>query len=94
MMEVSRNETDGKGRFVITENGRELAEMTYVHAGPGKFIIDHTEVFSGAEGRGLGKVLVSAAVDWARESGQKVVPLCPFAGKVMTGKPDYADVLA
>lgn len=93
-MKVQNNFNEKNGTFFIEENGTRQAEMTYVFAGPAKFIIDHTEVFPGNEGRGLGKILVQAAVDFAREKGLKILPLCPFAKKVFEKTYDYADVLS
>lgn len=92
-MELKHNFNEKNGRFWIEEDGKELAEMTYVFAGETKFIIEHTEVFSGNEGKGLGKQLVKAAVDFAREKGFKILPLCPYAKAVFEKTPDYSDVL-
>jgi len=35
-----------------------------------------------------------AAVDWARKSGVKLVPVCPFAKAVFDRDPTIRDVLA
>ena len=67
--------------------------MTFVFAGPNKIIIDHTEIFPGNEGKGLGKKIVSKAVETAREKQWKVIPLCPFAKKVIDKTPEFQDVL-
>jgi len=32
-------------------------------------------------------------VEWARASGKKILPLCPFAKSVFDKKPEYRDVL-
>lgn len=82
-----------KGLFFILENGKHQAEMTYTFAGDDKIIIDHTEVFPGNEGRGLGKILLKAAVDFAREKHIKILPLCPFAKSVFDKTSEYTDVL-
>lgn len=67
--------------------------MTYTWAGPTKFIIDHTEVSENYTGKGLGRQMLSAAVDFAREKGLKILPLCPFAKSVFDKEADLADVL-
>lgn len=86
---------DGKdGRFFILENGKEIAFMTYVHAGPGKFIIEHTIVGDEHGGKGLGKQLVDAAAAFARDKHYKIVPVCYFAKAVFEKAPEqYADVV-
>jgi len=91
-MEVKHSNAERNGVFYIEENGVRQAEMTYVWANTDKFIIDHTEVFPGNEGKGLGKILVQAAVDYARANNFKIMPLCPFAKKVFDKTPEYADV--
>ncbi len=92
-MTVEHQTNQKKGLFFILENDKHQAEMTYTYAGDDKIIIDHTEVYPGNEGRGLGKMLVKAAVEFAREKHLKILPLCPFAKNVFDKSPDYSDVL-
>ncbi len=93
MMTIQQTDNGKKGAFYIEENGERLAEMTYVWAGSGMFIIDHTEVSDKLAGKGAGKQLVAKAVDFAREQKVKIKPLCPFAKSVFDKTPDYHDVL-
>lgn len=93
MMTIQQTDNGKKGAFYIEENGERLAEMTYVWAGTGMFIIDHTEVSDKLAGKGAGKQLVAKAVDFAREQKVKIKPLCPFAKSVFDKTPDYHDVL-
>jgi predicted GNAT family acetyltransferase len=81
------------GNFNITTEGRKVALMTFVFAGPDKIIIDHTEVSPVFKGKGLGQKLVAKAVEVAREKKWKIIPLCPFAKKVFDKTPEYSDVL-
>ena len=81
------------GNFNITSEGRKVAIMTFVFAGPDKIIIDHTEVNDGNNGKGYGKKMVAKAVEFAREKNIKIVPLCPFAKKVFDKTPEFKDVL-
>jgi hypothetical protein len=92
-MEVQQTANDKNGVFYIVENEKQIATVTYVFAGPDKFVIDHTEVKEGNEGRGLGKLLVKAAVDFARSRHLKIIPLCPFAKSVFERTKEYNDVL-
>lgn len=92
-MEIRHTESETKGIFEVIEEGARVGEMTYSKAGTHKIIIDHTEVDPSQNGKGLGKKLVDAGVAFAREKGLKIVPLCPFARRVLTGSDEYADVL-
>ena len=75
-----KHEVDGnKGGFYAIEDGKKIGEMTYSAAGPGKIIIDHTEVDPEEKGKGIGHVLLTKAVEYARENNVKILPLCPFA---------------
>lgn len=92
-MEVKHKNDSKKGMFYIEQDGKIAAEMTYVWAGTGKFIIDHTEVNESLKGQGAGKQMVIKAVEFARKEGLKIVPLCPFAKRVFDKTPEYGDVL-
>lgn len=89
-----QNKNDGKrGAFFIEDDGKEIGLMHYIFSGPDKFIIDHTEVNDEYAGKGLGKKLVKAGVDFAREHKMKILPYCPYAKKIFSITPAYADVL-
>lgn len=92
-MELKHSHDHKNGVFYLEENGERMAEMTYVYSGETRFIIDHTEVFPAYEGKGLGKLLVKAAVEYARQHKFKILPLCPYAKSVFEKTPDYSDVL-
>ena len=91
-MEVQNKRNDKNGVFYIEENGKQVAAMTYIFAGDTKFIIDHTEVQPGNEGKGLGRKLVQAGVDYAREHDLKILPLCTYAKSVFDKTSEYSDV--
>ena len=92
-MNIEQIEHGSKGAFIIKENNQRLAEMTYSRAGDSLIIIDHTEVSDALRGKGAGKQLVSAAVNYAREKKIKILPLCPFARAVFDKTPAFSDVL-
>jgi predicted GNAT family acetyltransferase len=91
-MDIQQDNSEKGGSFYIDQNGERLAEMTYVWAGPSQLIINHTEVSDKLRGMGAGKQLVTAAVNYAREKGIKIIPLCPFAKSVFDKITDFADV--
>jgi len=79
-----KQEEDGqRGKFIILENDTPAGEMTYVWAGKDKFIIDHTGTYEKFEGKGYGKQLVTKGIAYAKEKDVKIIPLCPYAKKVM-----------
>lgn len=54
----------------------------------------HTEVDEAYAGQQLGKKLVMAVVDHARKHQYKILPLCPYANKVLKRDETVKDVLA
>jgi len=92
-MDIKLELTDNKGAFFIEENGKRIAEMTFSKAGNTRIIIDHTEVSDVLRGKGAGKQLVSAVVDYARKNNIKIIPLCPFAKSVFDKVKEFQDVL-
>ncbi|MES2478381.1 MAG: GNAT family N-acetyltransferase [Bacteroidota bacterium] len=92
-MEIKHKSEGNKGRFYIEKDNKIIAEMTYVWAGDTRIIIDHTEVDISLKGQGVGKKLVIEAVNFAREKGIKIMPLCPFAQAVFDKEKDFSDVL-
>jgi len=92
-MEVEHINKESKGLFKAIENGEEAGRMTYSWAGLERFIIDHTEVNAAFGGKGVGKKLVLAAIDFEREKKIKILPLCPFAKSVFDKDDSLRDVL-
>lgn len=92
-MEINHRKEETKGAFIATENGAKAGEMTYSKAGDTLIIIDHTEVDPAFGGQGVGKKMVLAAVDFARENNIKILPLCPFAKAAFDKDTTIQDVL-
>ena len=93
-MQIEQRESGSKGAFFINVDGEQLAEMTYSLTGDDILIIDHTEVDDALRGQNIGMQLVEKAVEYARSSNRKIIPLCPFAKSVFDRKKDlYSDVL-
>ena len=92
-MEIKQINDIKKGYFEAVEYGKEDGKMKYTWAGDSKFIIDHTEVNEEFNGKGVGKKLVMAAVDYARNNNLKIIPLCPFAKSVFDKTEEIRDVL-
>ncbi|HEX7096298.1 MAG TPA: GNAT family N-acetyltransferase [Acidimicrobiales bacterium] len=90
MIEVKDNR--GESRFDVFEDGRLAGFARYVRRG-GRIIFVHTEVDPELEGRGIGSKLAAGALDAARASGERVVPLCPFIASRIDRDPAYADLV-
>lgn len=92
-MVVQHKQVGGKGIFYIRQDGSLLAEMVYTKPSSDKMIIEHTEVDSSLEGRGVGLQLLKTAVEFARAHRIKIIPLCPFAKAMFDKKAELRDVL-
>jgi predicted GNAT family acetyltransferase len=80
------HDEDGQ-RFFIAANGA-TAELAYRTAG-NQIIFMHTGVPAELEGRGIGSALAKAGLEYAREHGMEVIPLCPFVRGYIERKPEY-----
>ena len=92
-MIVQQRDNEHKGEFFVEQEGERLAEMTYSWSGTDKFIIDHTDVSDTLRGQGVGRYLLDAAVQFARDRQVKIIPLCPFAKSVFQKDANIQDVL-
>jgi len=77
-----------ESRFVVRLDGAE-AELVYGVRGD-RMILVHTGVPEELGGRGIGRLLVSAAVGHAASEGLVVTPWCPFARRLLEQHPDMA----
>jgi len=93
-MKIERINDGNKGFFRALDDKTQAGLMTYSWAGNDKFIIDHTEVDQAYGGKGIGKQMVMAAVEFARENNLKIIPLCPFAKSVFDKVAEIQDVRA
>lgn len=83
------------GHFFYEEDGKELAGMYYSNKGEKQISIDHTAVDDSLGGKGVGKLLLEATVDFARKGGLSITPICSYAKHVMDKNADvYKDVRA
>jgi predicted GNAT family acetyltransferase len=91
--QIEHHEADAKGAFYVHQDGRRIAEMTYSRTNASMIIVDHTEVDASLRGQGVGRQLLDALVQWARTTGTKLVPLCPFAKAQFDRDASIRDVL-
>ncbi len=79
-------------RFEMLVDGERAGLAAYRLRGD-RIVFLHTEIDDAYEGRGLGGVLVRAALDSSRERGLRVVPVCPFVKGWIERHADYADLV-
>ena len=68
--------------------GEHLAMAEYNIAG-NNIIFTHTEVPPALEGYGVGSKIAHYALEWAKNEGYKVQPLCPFIRHYVEEHPEY-----
>lgn len=84
----------GENKFFVGESETDpLAEISFVPTGDTNLIIDHTVVKDELRGQGIAGELVEKVVNYAREEGKKVIPVCSYAKNKMVKTPEYQDVL-
>lgn len=88
-MEIVNNAR--KNRFEI-DLGDGVAIAEYIVRNR-TIIFTHTEVPEKSEGTGVGVRLASGALDYAREHGLRVVPLCPFIKAYIDRHSEYRDLV-
>ena len=88
-LDISNDEVNS--RFEARAGG-ETAFLVYRRT-PGKLVLVHTEVPTEFAGHGIGSNLVRTAIEFAREQGLMVVPLCPFANNYFRRHQEYVDLV-
>ena len=92
--DIRLEKTERGGRYFITMPNGEESRLTYVVAGPGHIIADHTFVPVPYRGDGVGKAMVERLIADARSGGLKITPACWFvADEFERHRPDWDDVL-
>ncbi|UYW00297.1 N-acetyltransferase [Flavobacterium agricola] len=92
-MEIKHENNTKNGIFKAYIDDDFAGEMTYTWAGNTKFIIDSTHVAEGYNGRGVGKELLTALINYAQANNYKILPLCPFAKAQFDKHPEYNQLL-
>ena len=70
------------------EDGKMIAEVTYVPSGEDKVILDHTFVDPSLRGQGIAEELVNRVVKEMQIENKKIIPLCPYAKTLFERKPN------
>lgn len=77
-----------KNRFEVQLDADNVAVAEYMQHGK-NLVFTHTEVPAAYEGRGIAAKLAYTALEYARDNGYKVQPLCPFIRSYIKRHPEY-----
>ena len=56
--------------------------------------LTQTEVPTELEGKGVGSAIVSRTLEWIKNQGYTLAPLCPFVAAYLKRHPEWAAILA
>jgi predicted GNAT family acetyltransferase len=88
-IQVKHNEPER--RFEV-QAGDDLAVLEYRKRGH-SIVFTHTGVPPALEGGGIGRQLVRAGLEYAREQGLQVVPMCSFVAAYVRRHREYLDLV-
>ena len=89
---IKHKENHTNGLFYMEDENGIICELTYVKKDNNILVIDHTQTKPELEGKGLASKLLDHTVNYARENGFKIDPLCPFAEVKFDEIEAYKDV--
>ncbi|MGP1591158.1 MAG: GNAT family N-acetyltransferase [Prevotella sp.] len=92
MIRIENEKQVHEGRFALYENDIYAGELTYVFDKNHHLVAEHTRVGEEHKGKGFGKELIKALVQYAREEKIKVVPICSFIKKVFDRDESLNDI--
>ena len=73
--------------------GEQLAKVQYI-LGSSEIIFTHTEVPEAFEGQGIAGKIAKVALDYAKDSGMRVRPMCPYIAAYIKRHPEYQSITA
>ncbi|MGI5193222.1 GNAT family N-acetyltransferase [Streptomyces sp. CA-288835] len=82
---------DARHRYEILVDGKRAGVAAYRDRGAQR-VFFHTEVDDAFAGQGLGAQLVQQALEDVRESGKRIVPVCPYVAKFVQRHAEFADI--
>ncbi|MET8771702.1 GNAT family N-acetyltransferase [Streptomyces sp. NPDC004658] len=83
---------DAKNRYEILVDGKR-AGLTAYRDRDAQRVFYHTEVDDAFAGQGLASRLVQEALTDVRESGKRIVPVCPYVAKFLKRHEEFADLV-
>lgn len=80
------------GKFFLEQDGEIVAELRYVWVAK-RLAPEHTIVSEKMAGKGIGKQLIKRLLQYAIEKKVEIMPVCPFAKKVLESDPESKGLL-
>jgi len=91
-MEYNIKHNEAESRFETELEGK-LSLVDY-RKREGVYLVTHTEVPQELEGRGIAAAMTKALLDYIRENGGRVRPICPYTKVYIQRHPEYNDIVA
>lgn len=83
---------NGFGEILLFSDESKAGEMA-ISVRDKKLTVYHTEVYPEFEGNGFAAILLERLVEYAKQNGLKILPLCPYVNAQFRRHPgQYADV--
>jgi predicted GNAT family acetyltransferase len=92
-MDTQVRKAEDRSRYELLLDGEVVGIADY-HEDGDALVFPHTQIAVEHRGRGLGDILVRAALDDVRAAGKVVVPRCWFVRDFLDTNPAYADLRA
>jgi uncharacterized protein len=77
-------------RFEVWIDGH-LSKLDYIQEEK-NFVITHVGVYPEHRGQGLAAKIVDASLEYARQNGLRVVPMCSYAAAYIRRNPEYMEL--
>ena len=93
-MTITHTNNERQGEFVAFEGEERVGYISYEWVDNNCFAILHTVVSSEHKGKGIAKILLDAAADYARKHNKKIKDVCSFVTVQFERNDKYNDVKA
>lgn len=94
MMTITHTNNERQGEFVAFEGDERVGYISYEWVDNNCFAILHTVVSPEHKGKGIAKILLDAAADYARKHNKKIKDVCSFVTVQFQRNDKYNDVKA
>lgn len=93
-MTITHTNNERQGEFVAFEGEERVGYISYEWVDNNCFAILHTVVSPEHKGKGIAKILLDAAPDYARKHNKKIKDVCSFVTVQFQRNDKYNDVKA
>lgn len=93
-MTITHTNNERQGEFVAFEGEERVGYISYEWVDNNCFAILHTVVLPEHKGKGIAKILLDAAADYARKHNKKIKDVCSFVTVQFQRNGKYNDVKA